>query len=215
VSAEDYKAIGQGTVAQFGTWSVNEADKTLTQHVESSFTRKNEGNDAKLTVNLTGDELKLVTANGATFSLKKSPNPPQTLRQQLVGTWNLVSCDRADLSVCANPSGSISFGASGRYTVFFAPKGRAKVASAGNGRANVTPEDYKTAAQGVVAGVGTWSVNEADKTITYKVEDALFPGTGGAELKGTIVSLTGDDMKHSGPTLGKRYVSSIQITLEI
>jgi hypothetical protein len=75
VSAEDYKAIGQGTVAQFGTWSINEADKTLAQHVESSFTRKNEGSDAKLTVNLTGDELKLVMANGATFSLKELPSP--------------------------------------------------------------------------------------------------------------------------------------------
>ena len=62
LSPEEYKAIAQGVAAQFGTWSVSEADKTLTQHVEGAFIPNNEGNDQKLSVSLTGDELKLVAA---------------------------------------------------------------------------------------------------------------------------------------------------------
>jgi hypothetical protein len=38
-----------------------------------------------------------------------------TLKQQLVGTWTLVSCD-AKQPFCVNPSGSLSLDASGRYT---------------------------------------------------------------------------------------------------
>jgi hypothetical protein len=213
VTPDHYKAIGQGTVAHFGTWSVNEAEKTLTQHIENSFFG-GQGRDFKHSVSLNGDELKLVASSGnndprdlgSTATWKKAPNPPQTLRQQLVGTWSLVSCDRADQPACANPSGNMSFGGNGRFTAFVVPKSRPKVASLAasgpGGRANVTPEDYKAVTLGVVAGTGTWSVNEADKTIIYRVEDTLLANGAGIELKGTIVSLTGDDMKDSGPTFG-------------
>jgi hypothetical protein len=93
VTPDQYKAIGQGTVANFGTWSVNETDKTLTQHVENSFFGGGQGGELKLSVNLTGDALKLVGTNGSA-TLKKAPNLPQTLRQLLVGAWNLASCDK-------------------------------------------------------------------------------------------------------------------------
>ena len=76
VSAEEYKAIGQGNVSQFGTWSVNEADKTLTQHSENTFTRVNEGNDAKFSINLSGDELKAVGQGGGSVTWKRTVAPP-------------------------------------------------------------------------------------------------------------------------------------------
>jgi hypothetical protein len=76
VSADQYKGIGQGTVAQFGTWSVNEADKTLTQHSENTFTRVNEGNDAKFSINLSGDELKAVGQGGGSVTWKRTVAPP-------------------------------------------------------------------------------------------------------------------------------------------
>jgi hypothetical protein len=62
------------------------------------------------------------------------------------------------------------------------------------GRANVTPEEYKAVAQGVVAQFGTWSVNEADKTLTAKAEGAMFPNAEGVETKSSV-SLTGDELK--------------------
>jgi Lipocalin-like domain len=53
-------------VAQFGTWSVTEADKTLTMHVEGALFPNGEGTDARVSVSLTGDELKTAGASGAT-----------------------------------------------------------------------------------------------------------------------------------------------------
>jgi hypothetical protein len=61
VKPEEYKAIAQGVVANFGTWSVNEVDKTLTLHEEGALFPNGEGGDGKWTISLTGDELKTVT----------------------------------------------------------------------------------------------------------------------------------------------------------
>ena len=47
--------------ANFGRWSVNEADKTLTRHVDGAITPNTEGTEFKQTVSLSGDELRLTT----------------------------------------------------------------------------------------------------------------------------------------------------------
>ena len=126
-----------------------------------------------------------------------------TLRQQLIGPWNLVSCTNKQEPVCISPSGSIALTMSGRYIAVLTRKGRPIVDSIGgpDGPAGVPPEDYKAIAVGVIASFGTWSVDEARKTITLQVEGDLFPNFEGSDLKG-IVSVNGDDMKTSGEVLG-------------
>jgi hypothetical protein len=54
------------TVATFGTWSVNEADKTISRRPEASLLPNDEGIEQKYSVSLTGDELKTVTVNSLT-----------------------------------------------------------------------------------------------------------------------------------------------------
>ena len=59
-----------------------------------------------------------------------------------------------------------------------------------------------------LANFGTWSVDEATKTLSYHVESALVPKSAvvqygeGSENKFPI-SLTGDELKISGATLGE------------
>jgi hypothetical protein len=77
-------------------------------------------------------------------------------------------------------------------------KGRPKVAT--TPLRNATPEECKSIAQGVVANYGTWSLDEATKTATLKVERAFFPNTEGYAIKGTI-DLNGDVLKTKGPIL--------------
>jgi hypothetical protein len=67
-----FKSAGQATTeelaaatqdffaANFGTWSVSEADKILTQHFDGALRPNNEGTDVKSSISLTGDELKLI-----------------------------------------------------------------------------------------------------------------------------------------------------------
>jgi hypothetical protein len=52
-------------VANFGTWSVSEADKTLTRQVEGALFPGVEGTEGKVSVSLAGDELKLTATNPA------------------------------------------------------------------------------------------------------------------------------------------------------
>jgi hypothetical protein len=55
---EENKAIVQGTLCFFGTYSVNEAEHTLNLHIESSSFPNWNGTDQKRFLTLTGDELK-------------------------------------------------------------------------------------------------------------------------------------------------------------
>jgi len=51
--------------ANFGTWSVNEADKTLIRKYEIALIPNNDGMELKASVSLTGDELKLTVTPAA------------------------------------------------------------------------------------------------------------------------------------------------------
>jgi hypothetical protein len=63
--AEEIKALHRGFAANFGTWAYNEADKTITLHVEGAFFPNAVGNEAKITVvSVTGDELKISSPAG-------------------------------------------------------------------------------------------------------------------------------------------------------
>jgi hypothetical protein len=125
----------------------------------------------------------------------------QTLKQQVQGAWNLVSCDAKE-PTCVNTSGSLSLNGNGRYTIVIAAKNRPAVTGDAP-RKNVTPEQYKSIAKGFAANFGTWSVNEADKTLTLHAEEALFPTpAGGRDTNITIVNVTADEMKTSGQAIG-------------
>jgi Lipocalin-like domain len=49
---------GAGFMVTFGTWSLNETNKTLTFHNEGALVPNFEGTDEKFTFGLSGDELK-------------------------------------------------------------------------------------------------------------------------------------------------------------
>jgi hypothetical protein len=120
----------------------------------------------------------------------------KSLKDQLVGTWTLVSCDIKQ-PYCVNPTGTLMLDAGGRYAQLIAARGRPKAASGAANRADVKPEEYKAVAQGLLANFGTWSVNESDKTVANHVEGALFPNVEGTDIK-VSVSLVGDELRTVG-----------------
>jgi lipocalin-like protein len=60
---EENKAAIAGTVASFGTWSVDEATSTLITRVEGNLFPNDEGQEQRRLVTLAGDELKQVNLN--------------------------------------------------------------------------------------------------------------------------------------------------------
>jgi hypothetical protein len=57
---EENKAAIAGTVAAFGTWSLDEATNTRVTSVEGSLFPNDEGGDQRRIIALAGDELKIV-----------------------------------------------------------------------------------------------------------------------------------------------------------
>jgi len=58
---EENKAVVQGSIASFGTYSVSETDKAITLHIEGSTFPNWRGADQKRLFTLAGDELTLTT----------------------------------------------------------------------------------------------------------------------------------------------------------
>ena len=139
---------------------------------------------------------------GGALSAPDVMGQQRSLKDQLVGTWMVVSCDSTSANgakqpFCVNPNGILIFDASGRYATVTAARGRPKLVS-GN-RSEVPADQFKAAAIGFAANFGTWSINEADKTLTYHYEGALFPNIEGTEVKNTV-ALNGDELKIIQPT---------------
>jgi len=60
---EEYEAISHGVVAYFGTYTVNEADRIVTLHIERSSFPNWEGTDQQRKFEFVGDELRYTAAN--------------------------------------------------------------------------------------------------------------------------------------------------------
>jgi len=63
----------------------------------------------------------------------------------------------------------------------------------GNSRTAGTPEENRAVVQGSIAYFGSYAVNDADKTLTLKVEAATFPNWTGQDQKRTY-TLNGDNL---------------------
>ena len=123
-----------------------------------------------------------------------------TLKEQLAGAWTLVSLDSTapdgtkQQPYGANPKGILILDPGGHYALVAGIPDRPKFKATSNARSAATPEEWAVAARGFSANSGTWSVNEADKTLIRKFEIALIPNNDGNELKASV-SLTGDTLK--------------------
>lgn len=61
-TAEENKMVVQGSIAHFGRYTVNETDRTITFHIDTSTFPNWNGADQKRPFALTGNELKWTTA---------------------------------------------------------------------------------------------------------------------------------------------------------
>jgi len=58
-TADENKAVVQGSAAFYGTWSVNDKDLTVSTRIDGSTFPNWDGQDQKRTVSVSGDEMKL------------------------------------------------------------------------------------------------------------------------------------------------------------
>ena len=128
---------------------------------------------------------------------KAPPPPPKPFKDQLVGTWRLLISDdvMADGTHVPgygpNPMGTVIFTADGHYSLQIIRYNRPKLTA--NSRLKGTADENKAAIQGMISHFGTYSVNEADKTLTFRIEGSSYPNWDGTTQTRIITSLTQDD----------------------
>jgi hypothetical protein len=99
----------------------------------------------------------------------------KSLKQQIVGTWRLAATDDP---AGAGAQGIAMFDGSGNFAL--------QIAGA------------KTAA-GNAAYYGTYSVNDADRSLTFHVDLSSVAAWNRSDQKEKIVSVTADELKWTGP----------------
>jgi len=147
-----------------------------------------------------------MTVLGLAFVQSSAVSQQKSLKDQLVGAWTLVSREftapdgtkRQGVAgvVGPNPRGILILDASGRYADIAMRPDRPKFKTSGIARLEGTAEEFTAAVQSFGANYGTWSVSEADKTLTRRLEGALIPNAEGTESKDSV-SLAGDELKLS------------------
>jgi len=138
---------------------------------------------------------------GAALSAGDAVAQQKSLKEQLIGTWTLVSVhnvrndgSRLDASG-PNPKGIVIYTSDGHF-VFVNTRSDLPKFSRDQG----TPEEYKAVVQGSIAYFGTYSVNEADKVISVQIEGSTLANLiGRVDQKRIITSLTADELKFTNP----------------
>jgi hypothetical protein len=146
--------------------------------------------------------LGLVILSGTAIAQTKS------LKDQLVATWTVASWEqvfkdgtkRQDFG--PNPKGVASFDASGHFFFMFAKPDLPKIVA--TDRIKVTPQEAQAINAGSIAYFGTYTVDEASKTVTLQLESSTYPNQLSVSQKRVITALTADELKltNATPTAG-------------
>jgi hypothetical protein len=145
--------------------------------------------------------LSAVAALGLALPPTVAVGQPKNLKEQLVGTWTLVSIIATDKSGAKSdrrgpdPKGLLIFEANGYFSLLTS---RSDIRNFAIDNVNQgTAEEYKAAMTGMIANVGTWSVDETTKIITTNIEAGSFPNLNGNRQTRVISSLTADELKYT------------------
>ena len=139
-----------------------------------------------------------VAALGMSLLAGSAAGQQKSLKEQLLGTWTLVSHESVSM-YGANPKGIAFFDAGGQFIITVMRSDRAKYAI--NHPARGTDEENKVTAQGTMTYFGTYSLSEADRTISIHIEAASFPNWSGADQTRTF-AITGDELTLTARALG-------------
>jgi hypothetical protein len=153
--------------------------------------------------------LRLIAAGFVVFvgTAAVMAQPAKTLQEQLVGTWNFVIAEitttdgRKTLPFGDKPKGMLIFTADGHFSQVHVAGDLPRIAS--NNRLSGSPEDNRAIVHGSLALFGTYSVDEAKKTLTFKIEGSTFPNQQGTSQTRTIDLLNADEFRNTNPAAAR------------
>ena len=132
--------------------------------------------------------------------------PAKGLKDQIVGTWNFVVAEVAapdgkkSFPFGETPKGILIFTADGRFAQIHVAGDVPRIAS--NNRMTGTPEEYAGIMKRSLSVFGTYTVDEAGKTVTYTIASSSFPNWEGEAQTRNIDKLTEDEFVNTNPNVG-------------
>jgi hypothetical protein len=129
----------------------------------------------------------------------------QNLRNQIVGTWDFVVAEvtapdgKKSYPFGEAPKGILVFTADGRFAQIHVASDVPKIAS--NNRLTGTAEEYQAIMRRSLSVFGTYTVDEAKKTVTYRIVSSSFPNWEGEAQTRTIDQLTADEFRNTNPNV--------------
>jgi len=127
------------------------------------------------------------------------------ISDQLVGAWTLLLDDgvRPDGSHAPtfgpNPIGTLIFTPNWRYSLqIMRAINRGPFAS--NDRDAGTADENKAVSQGTISHFGTYTVDEASKTINFRIEGSSFPNWENTTQKRLVTAITDEVLTYTNPT---------------
>jgi len=125
---------------------------------------------------------------------------PATSVHQFAGTWTLVSIQyvtpdgRRIEPFGPGAQGLLYFDAAGHFATQVMAADRRPFAS--NNRMTGTPEENQAMSRGVVAYFGTFTVDDADHSLTLHIAQSSFPNWNGTDQKRTF-KFVGDELRYT------------------
>jgi Lipocalin-like domain len=132
--------------------------------------------------------------------------PAKSLKDQIVGTWDFVVAEvtapdgKKSFPFGETPKGILILTADGRFAEIHVASDVPKIAS--NNRLTGTPEEYAGIMRRSLSVFGTYTVDEANKTVTYHIVSASFPNWEGEAQTRTIDKLTVEEFVNTNPGVG-------------
>jgi lipocalin-like protein len=127
----------------------------------------------------------------------------KSIKDQLVGTWTLLLSDNIKddgthvPGYGPNPEGMLMFAPDGHYSLQIIRIGRPAFAS--KNRLGGTADENKAAVQGMISHFGTYAVDEAGKTITFRIDASSFPNWDATVQKRPLTAITNDVLTYNTP----------------
>jgi len=128
----------------------------------------------------------------------------KSIKDQIVGTWTLliddnIKEDGTHVPVFGpNPEGILIFTADGHYSLQIFRSGRP--AFAAKDRLKGTADENKAVVQGMISHIGTYAVDEAGKSFTFRVAASSFPNWDSTVQKRPVTAITDDVLTFTNPT---------------
>lgn len=145
---------------------------------------------------LVGAVLAIGIAGGA-------PAQAKSLKQQIVGSWTFVSVEivKSDGSRVQpfgdKPNGIAIFERNGHFVIALTRPDAPKYAS--NSRLTGTADENQATVRGSLSQFGTYTVNDADHSLTLHVTGASYPNIVGVDRKFIITAITKTELKWTVP----------------